>query len=113
MPYLNCVEKCDQNFLVKHLPKLYNDLRQSKMDTLSDFHVEWTHVNMKAHAPSTELDNYLLSEMSLEAASGIELEYSVQGAVYSVLVDGYRWSDYTCNGNPQTNTEVAKTFTNE
>lgn len=74
MPYLNCVEKTDQSYLVEVLPKLCQDLLDKKTDTLSDFHVEWIHVNMKNNSPVSDLDNYLLGEMCLQAAQGVELQ---------------------------------------
>ena len=46
------------------------------MDTLEIYHVEWKHVNMKANAPSSELDRYLLSEMCKDAAIGVKLQCS-------------------------------------
>ena len=56
------------------LPKLCNDLKEKKMDSLQDYFVPWTHVNMSANAPSSELDHYLLGEMCIEAAKGVELQ---------------------------------------
>ena len=74
MPYLNCIEKVDQNSLVDILPKLWIDLIGKKTDTLKDYQVEWTHVNMKNHIPMTDLDNHLLSEMCVDAAIGVEAQ---------------------------------------
>ena len=47
MPYLNCIERSNQNDLVDILPKLYKDLLNGKMNTLDEFRVHWTHVSMK------------------------------------------------------------------
>ena len=74
MPYLNCVEKSDQNYLVEMLPKLHRDLLNADMDTLCDYHVDWTHVNMKNHIPTTDLDNHLMKQMCLDAAAGVFLQ---------------------------------------
>ena len=43
MPYLNMVERCNQNDLVKILPKLCEDLENGNLETLAEYHVEWTH----------------------------------------------------------------------
>ena len=55
MPFLNCIEKADQETLCKVLPKLHQDLSNIRMDTFEKYHVEWKHVNTKANAPSSEL----------------------------------------------------------
>ena len=57
MPYLNCIEKNDQNYLLFILEKLYKDLLEGKMDTLSEFHVPWTHVDMNKQKPTSALDH--------------------------------------------------------
>ena len=44
------------------------------MDTLSDYHVEWTHVIMKKHVSMTDLDNHLMKEMNINAAAGVFLQ---------------------------------------
>ena len=46
MPYLNFIEKSDQNDLVEKLENLCRDLKDGKMDSLSEFYVPWTHVDM-------------------------------------------------------------------
>ena len=76
MQFLNCIEKADQETLCKVLPKLHQDLSNVRMDKLDKYHVEWKHVNMKANAPSSELDKYLLSEMCKDAAIGVKLQCS-------------------------------------
>ena len=51
MPFLNCVERGDQNQLVEILPILHNDL-ENKIPcspSLEPYHVPWTHVDMKKH----------------------------------------------------------------
>ena len=74
MPYLNFIERSDQNALVGILPKLYDDLTRKKMNTLSEFHVEWSHVDMKENKSTSDLDHYLLEEMCLKAAVGVRFE---------------------------------------
>lgn len=54
MPFLNFVEKSDQNDLVEMLPILYTDLKDGKLDTLKEFSVPWTHVQMENQKPTTE-----------------------------------------------------------
>ena len=76
MPYLNFVEKSDQNGLVNKLKELWLDLKEGKMDTMKEFHVEWTHVNMKAMQPTSRLDHHLLEQMCQLAASGVQLQCS-------------------------------------
>ena len=63
MPFLNCVERSNQSDLVTILKKLYEDLKAGKMDTLKDFHVPWTHIDMLKLAPSSTFDDYLLDAM--------------------------------------------------
>ena len=74
MPYLNCVEKSDQNDLCKTLPALYEGLLQGKLDTLKNYHVEWTHVAMKDMAPSSALDHHLLEKMAHASAAGVKMQ---------------------------------------
>ena len=64
MPYLNAVERVDQNDLMKILPQLCNDLKNgSPGNSLDNFHVEWTHVKMKDQALTSELDKFIQKEM--------------------------------------------------
>ena len=74
MPFLNAVEKCDQNELMPLLVQLHSDLLAGKMDTLDPFHVPWTHVNMQKQKPTTALDHLLLKNMCSEAAKGLFLQ---------------------------------------
>ena len=74
MPFLNFVEKTDQDSLVDILPKLCEDLKNRKTDTLNEYFFEWTHVHVVNNGPETELDHYLLGEMRAQAAIGIELQ---------------------------------------
>ena len=74
MPFLNLVEKSDQETLVDVLPKLCSDLAQRKTDTLSRYKVEWTHVHVVKNGPESELDQFLLEAMCEKAAIGVELQ---------------------------------------
>ena len=74
MPYLNFVEKSDQNDLCKTLPVLYGDLRNGNMETLNQYHVEWKHVSMANQVLTTDLDHYLLKEMCAESAEGVKMQ---------------------------------------
>jgi len=74
MPYLNCIERSNQNELVKLLPKLCVDLKEGKMDTMNPFHVPWTHVNMSLQEPTSPFDHHLLKMMCEHAAKGVEMQ---------------------------------------
>ena len=74
MPYLNCIEKSDQNDLINILETLYKDLLDGKTDTLSQFKVPWTHVNMSQQTPTSPLDYHLLNSMCIAAAEGIRVQ---------------------------------------
>ena len=54
--------------------KLYEDLKVGKMDTLKDFHVPWTHIDMLKLVPSSSFDHYLLDAMCKNAAEGILMQ---------------------------------------
>ena len=60
MPFLNFIEKTNQDCLVGLLPKLCVDLANQKTDSLSSYKVEWTHVHVGKNGPESELDYYLL-----------------------------------------------------
>ena len=60
MLFLNCVEKTDQNDLVKILPQLYYDLSDSNLYTLKQYHVKWTEAQMEKQQPNTDFESYLL-----------------------------------------------------
>ena len=78
MPFLNCVERCNQNQLVKFLPMLHSDLEKKILQgtSLQPYHVPWKHVDMDKQKPDTELDKFILDEMCVNAAKGIELQCS-------------------------------------
>ena len=67
MPFLCCVDKTDQSDLVKVLPQLYDDPSDSKLDTLKQYHVKWTHGQMEKQQPNTDFDHYLLKRMCEDA----------------------------------------------
>lgn len=83
MPYLNFVEKTDQEQLCKILPKLYEDLCKEDTSTLKDYQVPWTHVNMVNNASSSDLDKHILARMCIDAAKGVKMqcerEYWLEG----------------------------------
>ena len=72
MPYLNFIEKGNQQDLVEMLPKLYMDLKQGKVDTLERYEVEWTHV--QEHPPTGELEKYIIYQMCRLTAEGVKLQ---------------------------------------
>ena len=76
IPFLNCVEQCNQNLLLPILKQLYDDLKDGKMGTLEKYSVLWTHVNTDRLRLETPLDHALLKKMSTEAASGVHLQCS-------------------------------------
>ena len=78
MPFLNCVERCDQNQLMDIIPNLHKDLEKKILQSasLQPYHVPWTHVNMNKQKPESDLDKFILDEMCLKAAKGIELQCS-------------------------------------
>lgn len=76
MPFLNCVEQCDQNSLLPILKTLYEDLKEGRMNTLDRYSVPWTHVDTDKLKPSTPLDSELLKKMCKEAAKGVHLQCS-------------------------------------
>ena len=76
MPFLNCVEQCDQNSLLPILKKLYEDLNDGKMNTLDKYSVPWTHIQTEKLEPVSPLDLALLQNMCKEAAAGVHLQCS-------------------------------------
>ena len=74
MPYLNFVEKSDQNDLCTTLPVLYEDLRNGNIEMIHQYHVEWKHVSMANQVPTTDLDHYLLKGMGAESAEGVKMQ---------------------------------------
>ena len=74
MPYLNCVERSDQNTLLPILKQLHDDLKEGNMDTLDAYSVPWTHIDTEKLKPLTPLDHLLLEKMCHEAASGVHMQ---------------------------------------
>ena len=44
------------------------------MNTLSQYKVKWTHVNVGKMLPETDLDHLIIEEMCVQASKGIELQ---------------------------------------
>ena len=63
MPFLNCVERCDQNSLLPILKTLHDDLQEGEMDTLKEYHVPWTHIKTEILEPTSAFDHLLLQKM--------------------------------------------------
>lgn len=74
MPFLNCVEKCNQNQLMPILKKLHDDLQEGKMDTMSQYHVPWTHIDIDKIVPVSPLDHAVIKRMCQEAAKGVHMQ---------------------------------------
>ena len=74
MPFLNCVEQCDQNSLLPLLKQVHDDLAVGKMNTLQEYHVPWTHIKTEILEPSSDLDKLLLKKMCKGAAEGIHMQ---------------------------------------
>ena len=54
MLFLNFFEKYGQKDMVQCLPQLHKDLQDGNLDTLKDYKIEWTHIDMLECAPSTD-----------------------------------------------------------
>ena len=76
MPFLNLVEKSDQNKLCEMLPLLCKDLQLKKLDTLEEFLVPWRHVQVQdtKMADLSKLEQFVLGKMCHQAAVGVELQ---------------------------------------
>ena len=76
MPFLNAVERYNQDQLVEILPKLQKELESGILhnQSLKEFIVPWTHVAMKNQVLTTELEHYLIKRMCSSAASGLEMQ---------------------------------------
>ena len=75
MPFLNCVERVDQNALCSIIPNLFKELQNGNLicDNLKPFHVKWTHATIEKQEPKTALNKYLIKLLCQSAASGLEL----------------------------------------
>jgi hypothetical protein len=78
MPCLNCVEKANQDRLVDILQKLFIDLQNKSMNTLSRYNVKRTHVNIGKMLPESDLDRLIIGEMCIQASK--VLVYSARGS---------------------------------
>ncbi|CAK8696644.1 unnamed protein product [Clavelina lepadiformis] len=66
-------------------------LRGANLETLSEFHVPWKHVNAESHSPTTDLDHYLVTAMAKQSALGLKMQYGRQ-----------YWEDETDNSERST-----------
>ena len=71
-PLLYAIEISTQDDLCQILPKLHMDLLTGSLDTLNAYVIE--HRHMKIKAPSTELEEELVTQMCFDAAKVIELQ---------------------------------------
>ena len=74
MPFLNCVERCDQNSLLPIIKSPHNDLQNGKFDILTDYHVPWAHIKTEILQPTTTFDHLVLDKMCKAAADGIYMQ---------------------------------------
>lgn len=70
LPLLYAVEICNQNDLCDIFPRLYNDLKNGCLETLSDYLVKYKHLNIVE--PSTELEKEILKKMCSDTADTID-----------------------------------------
>ena len=75
------VEKSSQKDLKKHLPKLYNDLKEHKLDCLIDWHVQWK--RMKISAPESDLGKLIIGRMCDAVAEGLRLQRGREYGFYN------------------------------
>ena len=74
MPFLNFVERVNQDALCSIIPTLFQELQNSSLicDDLQPFRVKWTYVTMEKQELKTALDKYLTKLLCQSAASGLE-----------------------------------------
>ena len=72
LPFLNFVEKSSQNELLETLPKLYEDLKNYKTNTLAEFHVKYTRISVENLTEDLEL--LILEKLCTHAANAIHLQ---------------------------------------
>ena len=70
LPFLYFVEVNTQEDLLDMFPKLFGDLKVGKMDTLQDYIVEYTHVQVRT--PTEEIASNILNLMCIDAANVLE-----------------------------------------
>ena len=76
MPFLNYVERVDQNALFSMIPNLFHVLRNGNLicDDLKPLLIKWTNVTMEKQELKTALDKYLIKLLCQSAASELELQ---------------------------------------
>ena len=52
----------------------WTDLPDSRLNTLKQYHVKWTHVQTETQQPNTDFDHHLLKRMWLNAAEGVKMQ---------------------------------------
>ena len=72
LPFLNFVEKNNQEKLLIMLPKLHEDLKNFNLETLQEFIVKYRHVDVLEL--SSQLEEEIINQMCLKAADGIQLQ---------------------------------------
>ena len=70
LPLLYAVEICNQDELCNIFPKLYEDLLNGSMDTLTEYIVKYKHLPIQE--PTSELENEILKKMCIDAAEAID-----------------------------------------
>ena len=65
LPFLNMVEKTTQADLLHILPRLHNDLKAKRMDTLQNYHIEYS---FQPEEPVSPVELYILGEFCTKAA---------------------------------------------
>ena len=76
MPFLNYVERVDQNAFCSIIPNLFQVLQNGNLicDDLEPLLIKWTHVTIEKQEPKTALDKYLIKLLCQSAASELELQ---------------------------------------
>ena len=72
LPFLNFIEKSTQNTLLEILPKLYEDLKNNKTNTLNDFHVKYTRITVQNLIEPLQL--LILEKLCSHAANAIYVQ---------------------------------------
>ena len=102
MPYLNAVEKCDQNQLLDILPKLCSDLKGgSAGKMLENYHVEWTHTFMQKQKPAHSNKFFKAKRMRDDLLFTKKIQMPAQIQVNSLRHNGRfskSWIIWRCNG---------------
>ena len=72
MPFLNMCEISTQREMKTLLPKLYKDLKNSNIDCLNDFLVQWNRI--KADEPTSPLGQLIIDRMCKASAEGLRIQ---------------------------------------